>query len=499
MAAGGGLLARGESVAGTPGESTVQRRAEAGGVEKTPRASSVRSGHRDESVVGGWPTFGHDARNTGYAPDETPPTEDVSKRWRFDFATFGVVAGPPAVEGGTVYVGTERGRVYALDATTGEEEWRVEVGTVTATPTVAGGESSDSVDGPTVYVGSHDHHVYALDARDGTERWRFETGDQVRSAPTVVGPGEGATPEGKTVYVGSGDDHVYALDAVDGTERWRFDAGSLVESPAVAGGTVYVASRHGAVYALDAAEGTEEWHFEADNWVYTSPAVADVAGRRGESPGGPTVFVGSWDHNVYAIDAGDGTEKWRFETDGKVEFSPAVTDIATDGGISPDPPGGDTVFVGSKDGNVYAIDTADGTQQWRFDMEGETGSAPAVADGTVLVESQKRGDNSLHALDATEGTERWRFDAGSAVAVADGFVFGSDLGSVHALQEGDPSASGTPAVHTPPPETTATTTRSSTTTESRSGSSSFPVVPTAAGVLAVAVGGAAVVWRRLTE
>jgi outer membrane protein assembly factor BamB len=112
--------------------------------------------------------------------------------------------------------------------------------------------------------------------------------------------------------------------------------------------------------------------------VNPSPAVVDG-----------TVFVGSADENVYALDAATGTRQWAFETDDTVFSSPAVVD--------------GTVFVGSLDGNVYALDAATGTRQWAFETDGSVYSSPAVVDGTVFVGS---GQN-VYALggDAT-GAER---------------------------------------------------------------------------------------------
>jgi outer membrane protein assembly factor BamB len=62
--------------------------------------------------------------------------------------------------------------------------------------------SSPAVAGGTVYVGSFDDHLYAIDAETGQEQWRFETDEWVRSSPAVAGG---------TVYVGSFDGHLYAL------------------------------------------------------------------------------------------------------------------------------------------------------------------------------------------------------------------------------------------------------------------------------------------------
>ena len=64
--------------------------------------------------------------------------------------------------------------------------------------------------------------------------------------------------------------------------------------------------------------------------------------------------------------------RWRFETGGDVDSSPA---IGADG----------TVYVGSDDGNLYAIDPETGAEVWRFPAGGEIRSSPAVgADGPFI-------------------------------------------------------------------------------------------------------------------
>jgi hypothetical protein len=56
-----------------------------------------------------------------------------------------------------------------------------------------------------------------------------------------------------------------------------------------------------------------------------------------------TVFVGSYDHNLYAVDAETGNKQWALETGGKIHSSPTVVD--------------GTIFVGSRDTNLYTIPT----------------------------------------------------------------------------------------------------------------------------------------------
>ena len=58
----------------------------------------------------------------------------------------------------------------------------------------------------TVYVGSNDKKLYAINGRSGVKLWEFETGDSeygVRSSPAIGSDG--------TVYVGSYDKKLYAI------------------------------------------------------------------------------------------------------------------------------------------------------------------------------------------------------------------------------------------------------------------------------------------------
>jgi outer membrane protein assembly factor BamB len=89
----------------------------------------------------------------------------------WSFTTGGAVQSSPAVAGGTVYIASLDGNVYALSAATGAKLWNFTTGNqVISSPAVAGG---------TVYIGSEDHDVYALNAVTGAKQWNFTTGSQV--------------------------------------------------------------------------------------------------------------------------------------------------------------------------------------------------------------------------------------------------------------------------------------------------------------------------------
>ena len=333
--------------------------------------------------------------DTIYAID----TETETELWSFE--TDGSVRSSPAVVDGTVYFGSYDENVYALNATDGTEEWRFETG--------GGVFSSPSVANGIVVAGSNDANLYALDAEAGTELWRFQTdGDRVSPSPTV---------DNGTVYVGSHGfdfydstytENWYTIDLETGVEQWHHTIDGLdwysESSATVADGTVYVGSYNGDVYALDADDGSKRWEYSTDNWIYSSPTVADG-----------TVYVGSYDDDVYALDSADGTEIWSYTTGDSIYSSPTVAD--------------GTVYLGSFDGKVYALDAADGTNLWNYETEDSIFSSPTVADGTVYIGSD---DGNLYAL-----------RAGVSASSVDSRVQLGTLGHITGEHEDDADEDGT--------------------------------------------------------
>lgn len=121
------------------------------------------------------------------------------------------------------------------------------------------------------------------------------------------------------------------------------------------------------------------------------------------------VYFGSRDGNIYALDSATGEKIWAFHTGSWVESSPAVVD-----GV---------VYCGSNDGNLYALNAETGEKIWSYEMPLVVQSSPAVADGVVYVGCE---DASLYAIDAATGSELWRSYTGDKIttspAVSKGIV-----------------------------------------------------------------------------
>jgi outer membrane protein assembly factor BamB len=165
-------------------------------------------------------------------------------RWRFEapavFLSPPAYAPGPAVTGGGVYLADYLGMVYALDAETGRDRWRI------ATEQRQSAEPALVASG-SVHIGSGSA-LYTLDAVTGTPRWRFAAQGEVIGAPVVA--------DGR-VHFGSADHCLYTLDAAGGQLRWKLaTGGEITGSPVVSGGVVYACSKDRCVYALDALKGT---------------------------------------------------------------------------------------------------------------------------------------------------------------------------------------------------------------------------------------------------
>ena len=166
-------------------------------------------------------------------------------------------------------------------------------------------------------------------------------------------------------------------------------------------------------------------------WTFTTGSWVDSSPAVVDG----VVYIGSGDGNVYALNARTGKKLWQYTTGGSVESSPAVVE-----GV---------VYVGSDDNNLYALDASTGAYLWQISTGGAVESSPAVANGVVYVGS---ADHNVYAVTKATATspaciasgftadqcDLWQFATGSYIyfspSVADGVVYaGSDDGNLYAL------------------------------------------------------------------
>jgi len=137
----------------------------------------------------------------------------IREKWRFELDAE--YASLLTVTDKTVYVGGSP-FLYAIDAETGEEEWRFRTKEKKAVyaPVKAGSA---------VFFGSGSY-VYAVDAESGEEEWKYEIQGKYASGSPIVEDG--------IVYIG-GDGYLYAIDAQFGEEKWRYRTDGTAGTPAL--------------------------------------------------------------------------------------------------------------------------------------------------------------------------------------------------------------------------------------------------------------------------
>jgi outer membrane protein assembly factor BamB len=266
----------------------------------------------------------------------------------------------------------------------------------------------------------------------GSVRWRFKTSGRIFSSPVI---------KDGLAFIGSEDGNLYAVRTYSGAMSWKFHTGGAVSSTvAVYNGSVYFTSYDGYCYAVDALTGKELWKFKTEgekkvgaNGLWTmKPAEmymedlwdfflsSPVVGING--PGlnnGPTVYFGSSDGNLYALDAISGVLKWKFKTNGIIRSSPALYD--------------GNIYFGSWDTYMYAVDAQTGKEIWKFKTRDQPGyhllegiqASASIADGVLYFGAR---DGFFYALKAKTGDSLWSFSADKSwvlttAAIIDSTVF----------------------------------------------------------------------------
>ncbi len=182
--------------------------------------------------------------------------------------------------------------------------------------------------------------------------------------------------------------------AAFGGLQWRVQTlGPVRASPTAVGQTVYVGSSDGSVYAIDLRSGDVKWRRDVESPVMSTPAVDNGL-----------VLVGSYDGTMRALRAANGNVAWTFRTQSPVAlrwgFESGETWTSSPSVLS------NVAVFGARDGNVYAVNATGGTPIWRYSTGARVVSSPAIANGAVFVGSQ---DGVLHAIDFASGKEKWRF------------------------------------------------------------------------------------------
>ena len=166
------------------------------------RASALALGVAASLMLGGCSMWGgtNQAKPLELGPME--PVLEVRQAWRAQVGEVGVLPLTVQVQGDSVLLASLDGQVTALDARTGQTQWRVALGE----PLLAGVGS----DGRHTAVVTQGNALVGL--AQGRELWRQNLTAQAYTAPLVAG---------ERVFVQAADRSLAAFDAATGKRLWR--------------------------------------------------------------------------------------------------------------------------------------------------------------------------------------------------------------------------------------------------------------------------------------
>jgi len=406
------------------------------------------------------------AKSAGITADQVP---HLKLKWAFGYPTGVSAFGQPAVASGRVFVGSDIGYVYSLDAKSGCVYWSYQ-----AKGNVRGGPSVGPVKGHAgvkyaVFFGDAHANVYAVDAQTGQELWTRKVDDHFVARIT-------ASPK---LYDG------YLYVPVSSSEEF---AAANLDYPCC--------TSRGSVVKLNASTGEQAWktyvvpetpkptrlnskgvqqYAPAGASVWNSPTIDEkrhaVYFGTGDSETEPAAKMSD---SVMAVDMKSGKVLWYYQAQAgdaflggctgpeKTDNCPSENGPDLDIGNSPvlhDLPGGKSIVVaGTKDGKLFALDPdKKGAVVWQTKVVDNPPGTPifrlsgTVWGGAFDEKAAYYGQTGggITAIQLTTGEKLWhkdlaetgkRVNNGAAATVMPGVVFiaGTD-GKLHALAVADGS------------------------------------------------------------
>jgi len=431
------------------------------------------------AIDAGWNGWGAGAANTRFQPQSkgglnATNVPKLKLKWAFGFPGVNSARSQPAVLGDRLFVASESGDVYALDAKRGCTHWTYHAQAGIRTAVSVGPYKTAGANGFAVYFADGSATAYAVDSATGKEIWHRKVDDHPYARATgsvtlyqnrlyvptagVGEEGQGGIPRYECcTFRGS----VTSLDASTGAVIWK--SYTITEEPKP---------------RAKNANGVQTWG-PAGGGVWGAPTV-DAARRAiyittGNNYSGPVTPTSD---SIIAMDMETGKIRWSFQpitndvwTGGCRPTNPADSNCPEtlgpdhDFSISPlltkGPNGRDVVIALQKSGMAYAVDPDKGTKVWEYktsDGSGLGGQWGIAADDTQVyfgVNGPRTAPGGMRATTIDSGREVWSKPAeaplcgkargcsaaqGAALTAIPGIVFsGSQDGGVRAYSAKDGS------------------------------------------------------------
>lgn len=344
---------------------------------------------------GGWSLAHGDAARTGHV--EARSIRSPRILWKARVGVQGrlnapVIAGSLVIvpsSGDTHNTADPRDGLHAIDLATGRERWHARL---------AADADGAAVSGDRAIVGSDDGRVTAIDLQSGRALWSTTMQGKAYASPL---------PLGDQVIVGDASGNLRALRIADGSLLWGIQLDGAIRGGASAdGGVIYAVSQGGEAVALR-LDGTQIWRARLDSVaasagpfeVYAAPLLAGSSliipfARDTYYPTPGVLALDRWSGKLAWLAKGHGSSQW-----GNVRMTPALVSGVL---VWPEPYSGDVVGLDAMTGSARFRNTVGRCffPSW---------ASPAAAGDVVYV---PRFDGSLYAVRAGDGAELWELYLG---------------------------------------------------------------------------------------
>jgi eukaryotic-like serine/threonine-protein kinase len=320
-----------------------------------------------------WAQFRGNHRLTGVSESTVP--NEPKLLWTYEAGES--IESSAAIVGGTVFVGSQKGELVALNLENGAVYWKYQTGAPI-------GESSPAYSNGMVFIGDLGSVLHAVNASDGRRVWTFKAGSEIKSSPVVVGD---------RVLIGSYDEHLYCISMRNGSVIWKLKTNGPVHStPSISGGLAFIAGCDELFRGIRISDGHEMFNVSSGAYTGASPALSGIS-----------AYYGTFDNEVLMVSLKEHRIVWRYQHPQRhfpFYSSAAVTR--------------NRIVVGGRDKMVHGLNSA-GKAVWTFATKARVESSPAIAGGRVFVGSN---DGRFYILNLNTGAKLWEFNAGAPLSAS---------------------------------------------------------------------------------
>jgi outer membrane protein assembly factor BamB len=298
-----------------------------------------------------------------------------SEQWRYPAKASSKItfyANPVLTSDGQLLVASYDHKLYSINPATGAENW---IFSGSKNRLIASPLTTDTM----IYQPSADNNLYAIDL-SGKQIWVQQTEGPIWAKPAAGG-------DCGCLYVPSMDHFVYAFDENTGKLLWKSEdlQAALVGTPAVSSdGLIFVGTFGKEMIALNASDGTVKWRFTTQDWVWSGPALENNI-----------IYFGDLSGYLYALNTSDGSTVWRIQPQNGIVDRPVVMS--------------DKLYFTTEADSLYAVSTA-GDILFSKPIGGVIYSAPVIVGDTILV-APSNFDSLLVALNL-DGNQKWTYTPG---------------------------------------------------------------------------------------